>query len=330
VTTFNLEPLDSLTVTVLIDNVTDLLPTEKGPVKRLIPGVTSPSTQPSTTLEGGLAPDTLLAEHGFSALVTVEKGGRKRTVLFDAGVTPDGMVENMRRMDLSPKDVETVVLSHGHFDHTTGLEGFIGAIGGRANLPVVIHPEFWARRRIVVPGREPFEIPSTSRPALLGAGFEITEDRRPSFVLDGSLLVTGEVDRTTEFEQGFPIHQALRGEEWTPDPLILDDQALIANVRGKGLVVLTGCGHAGIVNIVRYAQKLTDVDEVCAIVGGFHLGGVLFEAIIPPTVAALQEIAPSHILPAHCAGWAAQVALSAAMPEAFVTPAVGTRLELTA
>lgn len=329
-TTFDLEPLDSLTVTVLIDNVTDLLAADRGPAKRLLPGITSPSTQPSTILEGGLAFDTLLAEHGFSALVTAEKGGRKRTVLYDAGVTPDGMVENMRRMDLSPKDVETVVLSHGHFDHTTGLEGFIGAIGGQANLPVVIHPDFWARRRILIPAREPFEIPSTSRSALLGAGFEITEDRRPSFVLDGSLLVTGEVDRTTEYEQGFPIHQALRGEEWAPDPLILDDQALIANVRGKGLVVLTGCGHAGIVNIVRYAQKLTGVDEVCAIIGGFHLSGVLFEAIIPPTVAALQEIAPAHIVPAHCAGWAAQVALSAAMPEAFVTPAVGTRLELTA
>ncbi len=328
--TFDLEPLDSLTVTVLIDNTTDLLATEKGPVKRLQPGITSPSTQPSTTLDGGLALDTLLAEHGFSALVTLEKGGRKRTVLYDAGVTPNGMVENMRRLDLSPKDVETIVLSHGHFDHTTGLEGFIGAIGGRANLPVVIHPDFWARRRIALPGREPFEIPSTSQGALLGAGFEITEDKRPSFVLDGSLLVTGEVDRTTEYEKGFPIHQALRDGKWMPDPLVLDDQALIANVRGKGLVVLTGCGHAGIVNTVRYAQKLTGVDRVCAIIGGFHLNGVVFEAVIPPTVAALREIAPTHIVPAHCTGLPAQIALSAAMPEAFVTPAVGTRLELTA
>ncbi|HEY5625152.1 MAG TPA: MBL fold metallo-hydrolase, partial [Dehalococcoidia bacterium] len=140
-TTFDLDPLDSLTITILIDNVADLLATEKGPVKRLLPGLTSESLQPSATLEGGLAFDTLLAEHGFSALVTVEKAGRRRTVLYDAGVTPRGMVENMRRMDLSPKDVETVVLSHGHFDHTTGLEGFIGAIGGQANLPVVIHPE---------------------------------------------------------------------------------------------------------------------------------------------------------------------------------------------
>ncbi|MCI0814686.1 MAG: MBL fold metallo-hydrolase [Chloroflexi bacterium] len=328
--TFDLEPLDSLTVTVLIDNVTDLLATEKGPVKRLQPGITSPSTQPSTTLEGGLGFDTLLAEHGFSALVTLAKGGRKRTVLYDTGVTPGGMVENMLRMDLSPKDVETIVLSHGHFDHTTGLDGFIAAIGGRANLPVVIHPDFWARRRLAFPGREPFEIPSTSRGALLGAGFEITEDKRPSFVLDGSLLVTGEVDRTTEYEKGFPIHQALRDEEWMPDPLVLDDQALIANVRGHGLVVLTGCGHAGIVNTVRYAQKLTGVDKIAAIIGGFHLNGVVFEAIIPPTVAALREIAPTHIVPAHCTGFPAQVALSAAMPEAFVAPAVGTRLELTA
>ena len=83
-------------------------------------------------------------------------------------------------------------------------------------------------------------------------------------------------------------------------------------------------------NTVRYAQKLTGVDRVCAIIGGCHLNGVVFEAVIPPTVAALQEIAPTHILPAHCTGLPAQIALSAAMPEAFVTPAVGTRLELTA
>jgi len=88
---------------------------------------------------------------------------------------------------------------------------------------------------------------------------------------DRSVLITGEVDRVTGFEKGFPVHQAWRGQSWEPDPLILDDQALIAHVAGRGLVVLTGCGHAGIINICRYAQRLTGVENLHAIIGGFHL-----------------------------------------------------------
>ncbi|MCH8815442.1 MAG: MBL fold metallo-hydrolase [Chloroflexi bacterium] len=326
--TFTLEPVDAITLTILMDNVTDMLLPDDGPVHRAGGAGGSPPIRSSSIIEGGKTIDTLVAEHGFSTLVTLKKGGRTRTILYDAGVSPDGIVENMRRLDLSPKDIDTIVMSHGHFDHTGGLDGLIRAIGGAANLPVTLHPDFWSRRRIAVPGRDPFEIPSTSKSALQGAGFDITEERRPSFLLERSLLITGEVDRTTEFEKGFPVHQAFRDGDWQPDPLILDDQALIAHVNGKGLVILTGCGHAGIVNIVRYAQKLTGIDNVYAIVGGFHLSGDVFEPIIPATVAALAQIRPELIMPAHCTGWRAQHALAAALPDAWVQTAVGTRLEL--
>jgi len=88
-------------------------------------------------------------------------------------------------------------------------------------------------------------------------GFTIVEERQPSFLLDGAVLITGEVDRTTEFETGFQGHEALRDGEWRADPLILDDQALIVSLGDRGLVILSGCGHAGIVNTVRFARKLT-------------------------------------------------------------------------
>jgi len=328
---FTLDPVDAISVTILMDNVSDVLLPETDVVKRT--GAASSTNIPAVkadTIEGGTSVDMLVAEHGFSALVTMEKGGRTHQVLFDTGVSPNGMVENMSRLDIDPKDVETVVCSHGHFDHTVGLDGFIKAIGGRSNLPVVLHPDFWSRRRILIPGREPFEIPSTSKQALLGASFDIAEETQPSFLLDRSLLVTGEVDRTSDFEKGFPIHQAFHDGEWQPDPLILDDQALIAHVRGKGLVVLTGCGHAGIVNTTRYAQKLTGIKDIYCIVGGFHLSGPIFEPIIGPTVAALAELDPSIIMPGHCTGWRAQHMLAAALPDAWVQPAVGTRLELKA
>ena len=234
----------------------------------------------------------------------------------------------MRRLELSPGDIDIIVLSHGHWDHTTGMDGFVKRLG-RANVPVLIHPEFWSRRRIAIPGG-PVELPSTSKAALEGAGFEVVEQRQPSFLLDGSLLVTGEVDRTTEFEQGHPLFEAYRDGHWQPDPLILDDQALVANVRGKGLVVLTGCGHSGIVNILRYVRKLTGVDRIHAVIGGFHLSGPIFEKIIAPTCDALGELAPDYLVPCHCTGWRAIHAMAARFPDAFIQNSVGTRFEFTA
>jgi 7,8-dihydropterin-6-yl-methyl-4-(beta-D-ribofuranosyl)aminobenzene 5'-phosphate synthase len=322
-----LAPVDSVTITTLVDNYMDALLLDQGPAKRLgFPTADTPRV-PASVLEEGETADSPLAEHGFSAMITLQQDGRERRILFDTGMTPSGLVENMRRLSLSPKDIEAIVLSHGHFDHTTGLDGVVRALGQPA-LPVYIHPEAWSRRRVVLPGRDPYELPTPSKSALQGAGFEIIEGVQPSFLLDGSLLITGEVDRTTDFEKGMPIHQAHRGEEWQPDPLILDDQAAILNVRDKGIVVLTGCGHAGIVNIVRYAQKLTGVDKVYAVIGGFHLNGPLFEPIIPAVADSLAELGPQVIVPAHCTGWKAVHALAARFPDAFIQNSVGTRFEL--
>jgi 7,8-dihydropterin-6-yl-methyl-4-(beta-D-ribofuranosyl)aminobenzene 5'-phosphate synthase len=192
---------------------------------------------------------------------------------------------------------------------------------------VFLHPEAWSKRRLLLPGRDPFELPTPSKSAIKGAGFEIIEEKQPSFLLDHSLLITGEVDRTTEFEKGMPIQQAWRNGEWRPDPLVLDDQAAIVNVREKGLVVITGCGHAGIVNILRYARKLTGIERVYAVLGGFHLG-YPFDAIIPQVCDALAELDPQVIVPAHCTGWKAVHALAARFPNAFIQNSVGTRFEL--
>lgn len=325
-----LEPVERVRVTILMDNVTDPLLPDQGPATRLswpkALAERAPHVRARLVTEGTV-PDALIAEPGFSALVRVEKNGRERTLLFDTGVSPTGMVENMRRLGLSLREVEVIVLSHGHWDHVTGMEGVARAIG-RASLPVLIHPEFWSRRRISFPGLDPAELPSTSRSALEGAGFEIVEERRPSFLLDSSVLITGEVDRTTEFETGFQGHEAFRHGGWQPDPLILDDQALVLRLRERGLVVVTGCGHAGIVNTVRYAQRLTGQQRIAAIIGGFHLSGPMFEALIAPTVRAFDELSPSLIVPAHCTGWKAVHQLAARFPDAFLQSTVGTTIEL--
>ena len=326
-----LEPVDELSVLTVCDNTVDLLLPDQGPAERIaLTGMSHPArVLPAATMEGGTAVDAPLAQHGFSALVSIRKGDRVRQLLFDTGLTPTGCTDNLLRLGRDPASIEAIVCSHGHFDHTTGLSGLIGQLG-RPGLPVLIHPEFWARRRLAVPGREPAELPVTSRRALDEAGFDIIEQRQPSFLYDRSVLITGEVDRVTGFEKGFAIHQAWRDGSWQPDPLILDDQALIANVAGRGLVVLTGCGHAGIINICRYAQRLTGVTRLHAVIGGFHLSGALFEPIIADTVAALEQLAPDVIVPAHCTGWKATHAIAARLPGAFIQNSVGTTFRLPA
>src|SRR5262249_42732844 len=211
----------------------------------------------------------------------------------------------------------TIVLSHGHSDHVMGLHGLVRELGGRVNLPVLIHPEFWNRRRVVIPGREPMPLFSASKSALLGAGFDIVEECQPSFLLDGAVLVTGEVDRTTDFECGLPGHEALRENGWQPDPLILDDQAMLLNVRDRGLVVVTGCGHSGIVNIVRYAKKLTGIDRVYAVIGGVHLPRPGTDLTIQ-TSRALAAPAPGGIVPTPCTRVPALAAPAAPPPPPLI------------
>jgi 7,8-dihydropterin-6-yl-methyl-4-(beta-D-ribofuranosyl)aminobenzene 5'-phosphate synthase len=323
-----LASVDELSITTLVDNVTDILLGDEGPARR--PAIGSGPRVAAPVLDLGEAFGALRAEHGFAALVRLRRGDREHRILFDTGITPDGLVENMRRLELDPRDVEAIVLSHGHFDHVGGMQGLVRELGA-ANVPIVIHPAAWSRRRLALPGRQPVEIAAPSRGALEGAGFAIVERREPSFLLDGALLVTGEVDRTTPFERGLaPSHQACRHGAWEPDPLVLDDQALVADVRGRGLVVLTGCGHAGIVNTLRYVQRLTGREQLHAVVGGFHLNGPRFEPLIEPTCDAFAELAPDYLVPTHCTGWRATHALAARFPSAFLQNAVGTRFEFTA
>jgi 7,8-dihydropterin-6-yl-methyl-4-(beta-D-ribofuranosyl)aminobenzene 5'-phosphate synthase len=320
-----LDPVDRVEITTLMDNVTDIFMPDQGPARR--PGPLRGHARPSAIMAGGQAPEALIAEHGFSMLITVHTGTGPHRVLFDAGTSPDGVVENMRRLDIDPGSIEAVVCSHGHFDHTTGIDGLIRAVG-RVNMPVLIHPHFWRRRRMVLPGIEPVEIPSVSRQALAGAGFDVLEAAQPSFVLAGSVLVTGEVPRVTGYEPGFPPQQAWLGGRWEPDPLVLDDQAVVINVRDKGLIVLTGCGHAGIVNICRYARRLTGGQPLYAAMGGFHLNGPLFEPLIPRVLDDLAEMSPQVLVPAHCTGWRAQHAMARRFGEVFIPNTVGSRFRL--
>jgi 7,8-dihydropterin-6-yl-methyl-4-(beta-D-ribofuranosyl)aminobenzene 5'-phosphate synthase len=322
-----LEPVDEVVITTLVDNSYDGLTGDMGVARRAPMGRTP--RVPAPQFEQGETVPGLVAEHGFAALVTTRRGDRTHTLLFDTGVSPNGLADNMERLGISAADIEALVLSHNHFDHAGGLLG-LARLRRRVGLPIAVHPDVWSPRRVMIPGSREWRLPTLSRRSLEQEGFEIIERRQPSVLLDGSVLITGEVDRSTDFETGMRFHETLGANGWEPDPLIMDDQALVVRVRGRGLVVLTGCGHAGAVNICRYARRLTGEYEFAGLFGGFHLTGPAFEPVIEPTVSALRSLAPAVIVPAHCTGWRAQHRLATELPDAFIPNAVGTSFTIAA
>jgi 7,8-dihydropterin-6-yl-methyl-4-(beta-D-ribofuranosyl)aminobenzene 5'-phosphate synthase len=147
--------------------------------------------------------------------------------------------------------------------------------------------------------------------------------------LGGDALFLGEIARTTPFEKGSPNMFYLADGKEKPDPF-LDDTGIVFNVKGKGLVVLTGCAHSGIVNTVSYAQKVTGIKDIMTIMGGFHLSGADFDQVIAPTVAGLKAMKPKYIIPTHCTGRYAIMHVEKEMPDAFLLNMSGTKLSFSA
>jgi 7,8-dihydropterin-6-yl-methyl-4-(beta-D-ribofuranosyl)aminobenzene 5'-phosphate synthase len=309
---FPIRPADSVDVTLLVDNSIDLLVASDDHAQR-------PLLHPDW-----LERTQLRAEHGFSALITIRSGGDEKRLIYDAGLTAETLVNNLTSMGITLEDVQSIVLSHGHGDHHGGLEGLLRKVG-RKRLPLILHPDAWKMRKIVFPTGAEINLPPPDRKMLSLANVEIVEQEGPSFQFGEEALVSGRVERVTEFEKGFPIQWAQGKSGWEPDPMIWDDQNLVCAVKEKGLVVVSGCGHAGAINILRNARRLTGIQQIHAFVGGVHLTGRIFEPIISPTVDELERLRPDYIVPGHCTGWKARQEISRRLPGAYLEPSVGTR-----
>ena len=305
-----LHAVDSVDITIVVDNSIDLLlaSTERVQRRGFAPGWTK---RPK-----------LFAEHGYSVLFKFEKKGRTRTFLYDAGLTPEVIVHNLDALGVQLSELEAIVLSHGHFDHHGGLVGLMRKIGKR-KLPLILHPDAWRTRKMITQKGLEIELPPPDRRTLEREDVRIVEERGPSLLLGEEALVTGQVERVTDFEKGMRNQYAEQDGNWTPDSWVWDDQGIICNVNGKGLVVVSSCSHAGVINILRNAQRITGVEKVHAFVGGLHLPGS-FEQIIPETVREIEAINPDVIVPGHCTGWKAIHEIARRLPGAFVPSSVGT------
>ncbi len=311
-----LKEADRVEILTIMDNYTDVLLRN-----------TEVVTRPPMAKGGNIPVDALLAEHGLSLLVKVYNGEDKHTVLFDTGYTSIGVPHNLELMDVDLNEIEAIALSHGHMDHTGSLYVILEKMS--KPVPVVVHPDaFHSPRYFGLDDGRKLLFPDTLiKEKLEGLNAEIIESRTPTLLADDMIVVTGQVERVTTFEKGLPNAQMEINGKIEKD-LILDDQSLVVNLKGKGLVVIAGCSHAGIINTILHAEKMTGVEKVHTVLGGFHLSGPIFEPIIEETIKELKKIAPEVLVPMHCTGWKAIQRFSDEFPSSFALNSVGSEFRL--
>ena len=318
----NLGSVEKVCLTVLVDNKADLIVESSEQVKYF-------------------TDEPLLAEHGFSVLIQPDDSEGK--ILWDAGVSKVALIENMRRMQLDFKSISKIALSHGHLDHYAAMTELLHEMDSltgekewsesvteeeieswiQANrVPIVSHPVAF-RERWWVKDDGTMVGPSLPPPAAewRAAGANIIQSEEP-YQLAPGCWTTGFIPRTSFEESGRSKKLLYRkGSDFIPDDLE-DDQAIVINVNEKGLIVLSGCAHSGIVNTVNYAQKFSGIDSIYAIIGGFHLARASDEEI-ERTTEHIKSFGPQLVIPSHCTGLRAISRFAHEMPEEFVEGIVG-------
>jgi 7,8-dihydropterin-6-yl-methyl-4-(beta-D-ribofuranosyl)aminobenzene 5'-phosphate synthase len=281
----------------------------------------SETTRPNYKIANRHSGGDLYAEHGLSCHIETVVDGRSHALLFDFGRSFPGLSANMDTLKIDLDKLEALALSHGHRDHFGGLVELLRSRREKMPkaIPLYVGEEAFAEsgqgKRVAhrPPQKEDIE----------GLGFvKVVEVKDPTQSVPGAYL-TGRIEKVTDYEKVDPGRWVKIGDRLEPETFI-GEQAVVLNLKGKGLVVVTGCGHVGVVNTVKHAQKITGVRKVHAIMGGFHLTGAK-EDLIQRTVADVKEMAPDYIVPMHCTGFEAMGIFANEMPDQFVLNTVGTK-----
>lgn len=264
-------------------------------------------------------------EHGLSFYVETLIDGKKSACMFDYGVDSVGVMNNIALLGLDPGKAEAFSLSHGHYDHFMAAVNILKQNQSRiaGGTPFYVGEEAFFRRYSLRPGStEPDDLGQLKKEDIEALGLKVVEVKNPTQIIPGAYF-TGNIERVTTYEKVSPTLTIKRGEKSEPDDF-RGEQAFFFNVKGKGLVVLTACGHAGLVNTVKHAQKIAGTDKVHAVMGGFHLINAKPE-IIQNTVADIKAIKPDYVVAMHCTSFEANVAFSREMPNEFILNTAGTQ-----
>jgi 7,8-dihydropterin-6-yl-methyl-4-(beta-D-ribofuranosyl)aminobenzene 5'-phosphate synthase len=288
----------------------------------------------------------IISEFGLSLHVESQRGGETRNVMMDFGFTPEALLNNIELCGIDPTALDALVLSHGHYDHFGGLVGFLRRTNGKTKprIPLYVGGEecFCSREWTAPP--TPGNFGALDRKALEEADVVVTYAEEPSLLVDHA-FTTGQSALTT-FEQVLSPTKMKIGvqdgigcfadkfSEEERSKAIIPDQfrheiATAYNLKGRGLVVLAGCSHRGVINIVKQAQAASGVSKVHAIIGGFHLAPYK-EDYVRKAIAALKEIDPDYIIPLHCSGEPFYEMTKAELPTKLLRGYTGTRFIFSA
>jgi 7,8-dihydropterin-6-yl-methyl-4-(beta-D-ribofuranosyl)aminobenzene 5'-phosphate synthase len=307
--------LDKLVITIITDNY----------YNGLMPD--APVTKRFRVLPG----KGMHAEHGLSYFIETAGSGKTGVFMFDYGLDPQGVKNNMDVLGIDVGRAQGFGLSHGHFDHWGGFTEMLAMNRARIKkgAPFYMGEGAFEQRYSVVPGTgERLDIGRLSRADIEATGLvRIVEVKNPTEVMPGGYF-SGYVEQVTDYEKTPPALLVKRGDAVVPDSFP-GERAMAFNVKGKGLVVVSSCAHRGIVNTVKHVQKMSGVEKVYAVVGGFHLVNAKQE-VIDRTVADMKAINPAYIVPAHCTGFEATAAFARAMPDSFILNTAGTRYMFSA
>ena len=314
-----MDAVDRVIITTLIDNYVDVFIPGTKNIERWGP----PELVPGATVSYATTPP-LIAEHGLSLLIETFREDQKQTYLFDAGFTKDGVPHNIEKLGVDLNKISSIVISHGHPDHTGALAEILKT--AEKKIPVITHPSAFLKRYLVFPDGTRVLSNTFMEKALDDAGAEVLLSGDLA-ILGPGVVATGEIDMVNDFEQHFPLAYYEQNGEMEKD-FFPDEKSLIINLKDKGLIVLSGCGHRGIINTVEYAKRATGIEQVHAVIGGFHLTGTTPMEKIERTVEEMKRIEPDFIIPTHCTGWKAMNRFADEMSDNFLLNAVGTRFIL--
>jgi 7,8-dihydropterin-6-yl-methyl-4-(beta-D-ribofuranosyl)aminobenzene 5'-phosphate synthase len=307
--TMGVTGVDKVTIWVLTDNYYDALRPESKITKRY----------------RGVPGKSIHAEHGLAYYMETVVNGKTSSCMFDYGLDPVGVINNIALLGLDLGKTNAFSLSHGHFDHFMSAVSILKQNQSRiaGGTPFYVGEEAFAHRYSLRPGAtEIADLGHLRKEDLEAFGLKVIEVKRPLQIIPCANF-TGNIERVTAYEKVPPSLLIKRGKKNEPDDF-RGEQALFFNVKGKGLVILSGCAHVGIVNTIKYAQKVSGTDKIHAVMGGFHLTNAKAE-VIQNTVADIKAMKPDYIIPTHCTGFEAMVAIAKKMPREFILNTAGTQ-----